>query len=73
MQSGRAFLFLLSIIDTHTHGPTMSSNQLETHGNARTMNLNSVIFQNIVDSPYLRTITYVAIVCWQSEEECVVA
>ncbi|KAG0321303.1 PRP38 pre-mRNA processing factor 38 domain-containing protein B [Dissophora globulifera] len=34
----------------------MSNNQLPTHGNQRTMNLNSIIFQNIVDSPYLRTI-----------------
>ncbi|OAQ24946.1 hypothetical protein K457DRAFT_35468 [Linnemannia elongata AG-77] len=34
----------------------MSSNTLATHGNERTMNLNSVIFQNIIDSPYLKTI-----------------
>ncbi|KAF9166833.1 hypothetical protein BGX20_000094 [Mortierella sp. AD010] len=34
----------------------MSSNQLATHGNQRTMNLNSVIFQNIIDSPYLKTL-----------------
>ncbi|KAG0254626.1 PRP38 pre-mRNA processing factor 38 domain-containing protein B [Mortierella polycephala] len=34
----------------------MSSNQLATHGNQRTMNLNSVVFQNIIDSPYLRTL-----------------
>ncbi|KAF9152540.1 PRP38 pre-mRNA processing factor 38 domain-containing protein B, partial [Linnemannia schmuckeri] len=34
----------------------MSSNILATHGNERTMNLNSVIFQNIIDSPYLKTI-----------------
>ncbi|KAF9416412.1 PRP38 pre-mRNA processing factor 38 domain-containing protein B [Podila epigama] len=32
------------------------SNRLETQGNERTMNLNSVIFQNIIDSPYLRTL-----------------
>lgn len=38
--------------------PTMSSNTLATHGNERTMNLNSVIFQNIIDSPYLKTIAY---------------
>ncbi|KAI8353040.1 PRP38 family-domain-containing protein [Mortierella sp. GBAus27b] len=36
---------------------TMSSNQLATHGNQRTMNLNSVIFQNIIDSPYLKNLT----------------
>ncbi|KAK3818868.1 MAG: PRP38 family-domain-containing protein [Benniella sp.] len=35
----------------------MSSNQLATHGNQRTMNLNSVIFQNIIDSPYLKNLT----------------
>ncbi|KAG0277480.1 PRP38 pre-mRNA processing factor 38 domain-containing protein B [Linnemannia exigua] len=34
----------------------MSNNVLATHGNERTMNLNSVIFQNIIDSPYLKTI-----------------
>ncbi|KAF9438272.1 PRP38 pre-mRNA processing factor 38 domain-containing protein B [Entomortierella beljakovae] len=34
----------------------MSSNVLATHGNQRTMNLNSVIFQNINDSPYLKTL-----------------
>ncbi|KAF9102556.1 PRP38 pre-mRNA processing factor 38 domain-containing protein B [Mortierella sp. AM989] len=34
----------------------MSSNQLATHGNQRTMNLNSIIFQNIIDSPYLKTL-----------------
>ncbi|KAG0207447.1 PRP38 pre-mRNA processing factor 38 domain-containing protein B [Mortierella sp. GBA30] len=34
----------------------MSSNQLATHGNERTMNLNSIIFQNIIDSPYLKTL-----------------
>ncbi|KAF9143392.1 PRP38 pre-mRNA processing factor 38 domain-containing protein B [Mortierella sp. GBA39] len=34
----------------------MSNNTLATHGNERTMNLNSVIFQNIIDSPYLKTI-----------------
>ncbi|KAF9204920.1 PRP38 pre-mRNA processing factor 38 domain-containing protein B [Haplosporangium sp. Z 27] len=34
----------------------MSNNQLATHGNQRTMNLNSVIFQNIIDSPYLKTL-----------------
>ncbi|KAF9547804.1 PRP38 pre-mRNA processing factor 38 domain-containing protein B [Mortierella hygrophila] len=34
----------------------MSNNILATHGNERTMNLNSVIFQNIIDSPYLKTI-----------------
>ncbi|KAG0319853.1 hypothetical protein BG000_003773 [Podila horticola] len=32
------------------------SNQLQTVGNATTMNLNSVIYQNIVESPYLRTL-----------------
>ncbi|KAF8929315.1 PRP38 pre-mRNA processing factor 38 domain-containing protein B [Haplosporangium bisporale] len=32
------------------------SNQLATVGNATTMNLNSVIYQNIVESPYLRTL-----------------
>ncbi|KAG9071430.1 PRP38 pre-mRNA processing factor 38 domain-containing protein B [Linnemannia hyalina] len=36
----------------------MSNNILATHGNERTMNLNSVIFQNIIDSPYLKTIAY---------------
>ncbi|KAF9353665.1 PRP38 pre-mRNA processing factor 38 domain-containing protein B [Mortierella sp. AD094] len=35
----------------------MSNNQLATHGNQRTMNLNSVIFQNIVDSPYLKSLS----------------
>ncbi|KAF9575931.1 PRP38 pre-mRNA processing factor 38 domain-containing protein B [Mortierella alpina] len=34
----------------------MSSNQLATHGNERTMNLNSIIFQNILESPYLKTL-----------------
>ncbi|ORZ21860.1 hypothetical protein BCR41DRAFT_22357 [Lobosporangium transversale] len=34
----------------------MSSNVLATHGNQRTMNLNSIIFQNIIDSPYLKTL-----------------
>ncbi|KAF8933884.1 PRP38 pre-mRNA processing factor 38 domain-containing protein B [Dissophora ornata] len=34
----------------------MSNNQLPTHGNQRTMNLNSIVFQNIVDSPYLKTL-----------------
>ncbi|KAI1317603.1 PRP38 pre-mRNA processing factor 38 domain-containing protein B [Mortierella claussenii] len=34
----------------------MASNVLATHGNQRTMNLNSVIFQNIIDSPYLKTL-----------------
>ncbi|KAG0344298.1 PRP38 pre-mRNA processing factor 38 domain-containing protein B [Podila humilis] len=32
------------------------SNQLATHGNATTMNLNSIIYQNISESPYLRTL-----------------
>ncbi|KAF9166638.1 PRP38 pre-mRNA processing factor 38 domain-containing protein B [Actinomortierella ambigua] len=32
------------------------SNVLQTHGNERTMNLNSVIYQNIVTSPYLKTL-----------------
>ncbi|KAF9903756.1 PRP38 pre-mRNA processing factor 38 domain-containing protein B [Linnemannia zychae] len=36
----------------------MSNNLLATVGNERTMNLNSVIFQNIIDSPYLKTIAY---------------
>ncbi|CAO3563914.1 unnamed protein product [Mortierella alpina] len=35
----------------------MSSNQLATHGNERTMNLNSIIFQNILESPYLKTLS----------------
>ncbi|KAF9083292.1 PRP38 pre-mRNA processing factor 38 domain-containing protein B [Mortierella sp. AD031] len=36
------------------------TNILATHGNERTMNLNSVIFQNIIDSPYLKNIAYEA-------------
>lgn len=41
-------------------GATAASNQMEVHGNQQTMNLENILYLNILQSPYFKDLLYVS-------------